>query len=272
MDSEDEDHDQQPTGSPDGMAYVVDQDHHNTAIRMTPKIPPTFDGQTSWFGLEGLIDDWLGVTTLTAEKLGPSLKNALVGAAEFYQNMLGNTTLRNPENGARHFKETLRPYFVKGVSHVFLWRFLQLLRCYRGNQEFVLWIGKFEVTSRKVLTAGVDLFHHDTPDAETPQFIALLPAAAQQALQNIEDVDEQRQRLHEAHDEFVNVLRTAHRAQFPLTNNLMSLVFLVQADLNENQRERFRTGIADPTIRHVKRSTFLLAEEGECDMANKDIG
>ena len=73
----------------------------------------------------------------------------------------------------------------------------------------------------------------------------------------------------------------------------MSLVFLVQADLNENQRERFvtsmslrqidmaqytylqvkqlfmelfcttRTGIADPTIRHVKRSTFLVAEEGE---------
>ena len=73
----------------------------------------------------------------------------------------------------------------------------------------------------------------------------------------------------------------------------MSLVFLVQADLNENQRERFvtsmslrqidmaqytylqvkqlfmelfcttRTGIADPTIHHVKRSTFLVIHEGE---------
>ena len=139
----------------------------------------------------------------------------------------------------------------------------------------------------------MDLFHHDTPGADTPQFVALLPAAAQQVLQNIEDHDELRLRLQEAHDEFVNVLRAAHRAQFPLTDNLMSLVFLVQADLNEIQRERFvtsmslrqiemnqytylqvkqlfmelfcttRTGIADPTIRHTKRSTFLVSEEGK---------
>ena len=61
----------------------------------------------------------------------------------------------------------------------------------------------------------MDLFHHDTPGAETPQFVALLPAAAQQVLQNIEDHDELRLRLQEAHDEFVNVLRAAHRAQFP---------------------------------------------------------
>ena len=151
------------------------------------------------------------------------------------------------------------------------------------------------MTSRRVLTAWMDLFHHDTPGAETPQFVALLPLAAQQVLQNIEDGEELRLRLQEAHDEFVNVLRAAHRAQFPLTDNLMSLVFLVQADLNEIQRERFvtsmslrqiemnqytylqvkqlfmelfcttRTGIADPTIRHTKRSTFLVSEEGECD-------
>ena len=295
MDSDEDDHDHRPAASSDGLAYAVDREPHNTAIRMTPKIPPTFDGQSSWFEFEDLIDDWLGITTLTAEKLGPSLKNALVGAAEFYKNMLDNTELRNPEHGVRHFKDVLRPYFVKGVNHVFLWRFLQLFRCYRGNQEFVLWIGRFEVTSRRVLTAWMDLFHHDTPGAETPQFVALLPAAAQQVLQNIEDNDELRLRLQEAHDEFVNVLRAAHRAQFPLTDNLMSLVFLVQADLNEIQRERFvtsmslrqiemnqytylqvkqlfmelfcttRTGIADPTIRHTKRSTFLVSEEGECD-------
>ena len=83
----------------------------------------------------------------------------------------------------------------------------------------MLWIGQFEVTSRRVLTAWMDLFHHDTPEAETPQFIALLPLAAQQALQNIEDAEKQRQRLHAAHDEFVNVLRANHRGQFPLTDN-----------------------------------------------------
>ena len=51
---------------------------------MTPKIPPTFDGQSSWFEFEDLIDDWVGIATLSQEKLGPSLKNSLVGAAEYY--------------------------------------------------------------------------------------------------------------------------------------------------------------------------------------------
>ena len=45
---------------------------------MTPKIPSSFDGQSSWFGFEDLIDDWVSITTLSAEKLGSSLKkNAL---------------------------------------------------------------------------------------------------------------------------------------------------------------------------------------------------
>ena len=68
----------------------------------------------------------------------------------------------------------------------------------------MLWIGRFEVTSRRVLTAWMDLFHHDTPGAETPQFVALLPLAAQQVLQNIEDAEELRLRLQEAHDEFAD--------------------------------------------------------------------
>ena len=195
----------------------------------------------------------------------------------------------------RHFKDTLRPYFVKGVNHVFLWRFLQLFRCYRGNQEFVLWIGRFEVTSRRVLTAWMDLFHHDIPEVTTVEFFALLNAAVRQEINDLQDPDEQRQRLTEIREAQINNLRNGHRGQFPLTDNLMSLVFLVQADLNENQRERFvtsmslrqidmaqytylqvkqlfmelfcttRTGIADPTIRHVKRSTFLVIEEGEYD-------
>ena len=75
--------------------------------------------------------------------------------------------------------------------------------------------------------------------------------------------------------------------------NLLSLIFLVQADLNEQQRERFVssmnihqiampqytslqvnqlflelfavscTGVADPNIAHRKSSTFYILEEGE---------
>ena len=176
---------------------------------------------------------------------------------------------------------------------MFLWRFLKVFRCYRGNQEFVLWIGRFEVTSRRVLTAWMDLFHHDIPEVTTIEFFNLLAPPVKQQINVIADPDEACQRLTELREEQINILRNGHRQQFPLTDNLMSLVFLVQADLNENQRECFvtsvslrqidiaqytylqvkqllmelscttRTGIADPTIRHVKRSTFLVIDEGE---------
>ena len=91
--------------------------------RIIPKVPPTFDGTTSWLEYEDMIEDWLGITNLSPEKWGPSLKNALVGQAEFYKNMLDNQKLRDENNGVAHFKETLRPYFVKGVSYIFMWRF-----------------------------------------------------------------------------------------------------------------------------------------------------
>ena len=90
--------------------------------------------------------------------------------------------------------------------------------------------------------------------------------------------------------------KAQHIQHFPLSDNLMSLIFLVQADLNEQQRERFvssmnipqiampqytylqvkqlflelfavsRTGVvADPNIAHRKRSTFYIQEEGETE-------
>lgn len=60
-------------------------------------------------------------------------------------------------------------------------------------------------------------------------------------------------------------MRNGHHAQFPLTDNLMSLVFLVQAGLNENQRARFVTSImAQYTYLQVKQlnGTFLYNKAG----------
>ena len=41
------------------------------ASGITTKIPPLFDGSTSWFPYEELIDDWLDLTVLEESKRGP---------------------------------------------------------------------------------------------------------------------------------------------------------------------------------------------------------
>ena len=51
---------------PDAFA-ASSSDMRSSGIKMTPKVPRQFDGQSSWFEFEDLIDDWLGITTLDQE-------------------------------------------------------------------------------------------------------------------------------------------------------------------------------------------------------------
>ena len=39
--------------------------------QVTTKVPPGFDGKTSWLAFEDAIDDWCDITELEAEKWGP---------------------------------------------------------------------------------------------------------------------------------------------------------------------------------------------------------
>jgi len=71
--------------------------------------------------------------------------------------MLGNALLQDPDRGLSHFKDALRPYFVKGVNHVFLWRFLQLFRTYRGQHDFVHFKGRSEIAQKRLLASWADL-------------------------------------------------------------------------------------------------------------------
>ena len=266
----------------------------SAGVKMTPKIPPSFDGQSSWFEFEDLIDDWVNITTLSAEKLGPSLKNALTGNAEYYKKMLDNEQLRHERNGITYFKETLRPYFVKGANHVFLWRFMQLFR--RGNGEFVSWIARFEVASKKVMEAFMGLLDLSTvPQPDDFNFTDILSQQQYMLLQGLQDPAERREAAERIRSEHIDASKQAHRDTFPLSDNLMSLIFLVQSDLNEQQRERFvasmalrqinmnnytylgvkglfldlfcgtATGTADPSIRRQRRSTFLVLDEGDLE-------
>ena len=283
-------------GRSSSSTYRTYEAQPSAGVKMTPKIPPSFDGQSSWFEFEDLIDDWVNITTLSAEKLGPSLKNALTGNAEYYKRMLDNEQLRHERNGITYFKETLRPYFVKGANHVFLWRFTQLFRTWRGNGEFVSWIARFEVASKKVMEAFMGLLDLSTvPQPDDFNFTDILSQQQYMLLQQIQDPTERRETAERIRSEHIDALKQAHRDTFPLSDNLMSLIFLVQSDLNEQQRERFvasmalrqinmnnytylgvkglfldlfcgtATGTADPSIRRQRRSTFLVLDEGDLE-------
>ena len=56
-------------------------DQAGTGLQYTPKIPPSFDGRSSWFAYEGALDGWVDITTLDPEKQGPSLYDRLIGDA-----------------------------------------------------------------------------------------------------------------------------------------------------------------------------------------------
>ena len=127
---------EKPAESMIGAYRAESTDPCRAGSAITVKIPPLFDGSTSWFKYEELIDDWLDLTVLEAEKRGPALKNRLVGDAEMHKGLLDRESLRAAD-GVKYFRDTLRPHFIKGAQSVFLRRFYQFTRARRGNVEMV---------------------------------------------------------------------------------------------------------------------------------------
>ena len=66
-----------------------------------------FDGPTSWFKYEELVDDWLDLTVLETGKRGSALKNILLKDAEMHEGLLYRESLR-AEDGVMYFRDTLR--------------------------------------------------------------------------------------------------------------------------------------------------------------------
>ena len=90
-----------------GGAYRAEAtDQWTASCGITVIIPPLFDGSTSWFKYEELIDDWLDLTPLEAGIRGAALKNSLVGDAEMHRGLLNRESLR-AEDGVTYCKDTL---------------------------------------------------------------------------------------------------------------------------------------------------------------------
>ena len=104
-----------------GACRAETTDHWTAPSGNTVKIPPLFDGPTSWFKCEKLVYDWLDLTQLKAGKRGPALKSRLAGDASMYKGVLDRESQRG-EDGLKYFKNTLGHRFIEGALSVFLWR------------------------------------------------------------------------------------------------------------------------------------------------------
>ena len=92
-----------PAESMVGAFRAESTDQWTAGSGITAKIPPLFDGSSSWFEYEELIDDWLDLTVLEAGKRGPALKNSLVGDAEMHKGLFDREPLR-AEDGVKYFR------------------------------------------------------------------------------------------------------------------------------------------------------------------------
>ena len=182
----------------------------------------------------------------------------------------------DPDRGLAHFKDTLGPYFVKGVNHVFLWRFLQMFRTYRGQHDFVHWVGRFEIAQKRLLASWADLLDlSDLPEVGTAEFLAAFTDEQRQHYQLLQNDEERMNYQVTLREQTITNRRAQHQNALPLSDNLMSLIFLIQSDLNEHQRGRFVSSvnirqIAMPQytylqVKHLFLELFCVSRTGVAD-------
>ena len=214
--------------------------------QVTTKVPPGFDGKTSWFAFEDAIDDWCDITELEAEKWGPALRNRLEGEASVYKRLLDREQLREPNGrGVEYFKRTLRPHFVKGAQTVFLYRFMRFMTNNRGNAELMKWMTRFQIDGRRLEESWMDLCPE--LDLTSPAIVAEVTARrnahnnAQAALHAADNnhviVPWTDDMIQAVHNEAIGLHRQQHRDLFPLSPNLIALIFISTADLSQDQRQ-----------------------------------
>ena len=167
-----------------------------------------------------------------------------------------------------------------------------MFRTYRGQNEFVHWIEHFEIAQKRLLASWAGLLDlSDLPDVGTAEFLAALTDEQRQHHQFLPNDEEGMNYQVTLREQTITNRRAQQQNAFPLSDNLMSLIFLVQSDLSEQERDFFssmnirqiampqhtylqvkqlflelfcvsRPGVADQNIAHRKWSSFFIIDEG----------
>ena len=280
----------------DGEAFAAQAGRHIQELQrlsafqqVTTKVPPAYDGRSSWFAYEDAIDDWVDITELEPEKQGPALRNRLEGEAAIHKQLLDRDKLKDKVNGVQYFKSYLRPLFVKVASNVFLYRFQQFMTLHRGSVDMLRWITRFQLSRARMQEAWDDTYVPIT-DVNNPEVRAYVSTLTQEQQNTITP--------EEALAAANARMKNQHSRTIPITENLVALMFVSLADLTQDQRQVLtsliahrnrpladyriqelrevylevfcttRTSVENPLLApsgHAGRKTFLVLDEGYLD-------
>ena len=115
-----------------------------------------------------LVDDWVTITTVEAIKRGPLLKAGSQEMPICTRQSSKMTSLQDPDEGVNYFKNTLKKYFLKGATNVYLYRLLNFFNHRRQNLDFIIFTSKFEILLMRLKAAWMDLMPVFT--AQSPSF------------------------------------------------------------------------------------------------------
>ena len=197
----------------DGEAFAAQAGRHIQELQrlsafqqVTTKVPPAYDGRSSWFAYEEAIDDWVDITELEPDR----------------------EKLKDKVNGVQYFKSYLRPLFVKGASNVFLYRFQQFMTLHRGSGDMLRWITRFQLSRARMQEAWDDTYVPITGvnNPEVRAYVSTLTQEEQNTITPEEALSAANARM-----------KGQHSRTIPITENLVALMFVSLADLTQDQRQ-----------------------------------
>ena len=182
-----------------------------------------------------------------AEKRGPALKNRLVGDAEMYKRLLDREPLKAAD-GAKNFRDTLRPHFTKRSSECVLH---PSKKRKHGDDQ----VNRQVFIALETLKGCLDMFPLSTMSEERRENQCLADVIQENAERQRRSAEVLDPNAQESRDRW-NATQVSNREKpFPFSDNLTTLMFFVVSDLSEAQRERLTSSLS-PQGMNVAAYTF----------------
>jgi hypothetical protein len=223
------------------------------------KTAPSFDGSQSFYTFEEHVYEWEDITSLLPEKRGPALAARLTGEAAVHKKELNRDILRSKEDRVAmdHVLNTLRPHFLKGAAATFLHRMVRYMQLRRGRMDLLRWISRYALMKNRLLASWMDTYNSIDPmiDREEYRAVALRYEAAVAAAHG--DVLTEPAELSAAIDNFRKV---EFQNKFPFSDNLFTIMFLIQSELSDQNRQTLMQHLSLRNIKTHQYSWISMVE------------